>query len=164
MKTKEIALCGVFTALLFAAQVLLSVLPNIELVSLFIIVYTLVLGKKTVVVIYGFVLLEGFMYGFGVWWAAYLYVWTILYFIARLMRRNKSVVVWALTGGFFGLFFGFLCALPYAALGGPSAGTAWWIAGLPFDILHGIGNFITLLFLFKPAYYIIRKINNQQIF
>lgn len=65
---------GFLTAVVFAAQVVMGFLPNIELVTLLFILYTLVLGKKVFLIIYVFVFLEGFFYGFGLWWINYLYV------------------------------------------------------------------------------------------
>ena len=76
-KTWEIVVMGFLTAVVFAAQVVMGFLPNIELVTLLFILYTLVLGKKVFLIIYVFVFLEGFFYGFGLWWINYLYVWTI---------------------------------------------------------------------------------------
>lgn len=58
MKTREIVTMGILSAILLAAQVSLGFLPNIELVTLLLIVYTLVLKKKVFFVIYVFVLLE----------------------------------------------------------------------------------------------------------
>ena len=72
MKTREIVTMGILSAILLAAQVSLGFLPNIELVTLLLIVYTLVLKKKVFFVIYVFVLLEGMIYGFGLWWINYL--------------------------------------------------------------------------------------------
>ena len=46
MKTREIVIYGILSAVLLAAQVSLGFLPNIELVTLLLIVYTLVLKKK----------------------------------------------------------------------------------------------------------------------
>ena len=46
MKTREIVTMGILSAILLAAQVSLGFLPNIELVTLLLIVYTLVLKKK----------------------------------------------------------------------------------------------------------------------
>lgn len=158
MKTKDIVLCGLLAAVVFVLQVALGFLPNIEPVSILIIVFTLVLGRKTLLIIYTFALLEGIFYGFGIWWVMYLYVWTILYFIVRMMKKNQSVVIWAVVGGGFGLAFGALCAIPYAIAGGIGAGIAWWTAGLLFDIFHGIGNFFIILVLFRPVYSIVNRL------
>ncbi len=59
---KDIVICGLFAAVLLVTQVTLAALPNIELVSLLVIVYTLIFGKKTIPIIYIFALLEGLLY------------------------------------------------------------------------------------------------------
>lgn len=87
MKTREIVTMGILSAILLAAQVSLGFLPNIELVTLLLIVYTLVLKKKVFFVIYVFVLLEGMIYGFGLWWINYLYVWSVQAVITLLFRK-----------------------------------------------------------------------------
>ena len=95
MKTREIVTMGILSAILLAAQVSLGFLPNIELVTLLLIVYTLVLKKKVFFVIYVFVLLEGMIYGFGLWWINYLYVWSVQAVITLLFRKNDSVWFWS---------------------------------------------------------------------
>lgn len=159
MKTREIVTCGFLAAILLVVQVMLSFLPNIELVSLLVIVYTLVFQRKTLVILYTFALLQGLLYGFGIWWIMYLYVWTILYGIVRKFRKNENVILWAIIGGCFGALFGLFCSIPYAVAGGIGAGLAWWAGGLLFDIAHAVGNFFVILLLFKPLYYIVKKTN-----
>lgn len=51
---KDIAVCAFLAAILFVVQVMLGFLPNIELVSLLVILYTLEFRKKTLWVIYVF--------------------------------------------------------------------------------------------------------------
>ena len=57
MKTREIVIYGILSAVLLAAQVSLGFLPNIEIVTLLILVYTLVFRKKVFFIIYIFVFL-----------------------------------------------------------------------------------------------------------
>ena len=60
--SKRLAADGLLTAVLFVLQVALSYLPNIELVSLSVILYTLVLGKRFIPILMAFSLLEGLIY------------------------------------------------------------------------------------------------------
>lgn len=161
MRTKDIVILGLMSAILIVLQVALSFLPNIEMVSLLIILYTLILGPKTIYSIYVFVIAEGLIYGFGIWWFNYLYVWLILYFIAILFRKVTSPFYWAVISGFFGLSFGALCSIPYFITGGIPSGFAYWVNGIPFDLIHGPANFIIALILFKPLYHILSKANKQ---
>ncbi|WP_367565451.1 hypothetical protein [Lacrimispora sp.] len=157
MKIKDMAEISLLSALLLVLQIALNFLPNIELVTLFIILYTLLLGKKTLYIIYIFAVLEGIIYGFGIWWFMYLYVWTFLYFAVRYFKNNKNIIVWALLASFFGLSFGALCSIPYFLIGGMETGITWWIAGVPHDIVHGISNFVVVLVLFKPMFQVLQK-------
>lgn len=152
LTVKEVVLIALLSALLFVSQVGIAFLPNIEVVSLLVILYTLFFKKKTLYIIYIFALLEGFVYGFGIWWIMYLYVWTILWGIATLFKKEKSPVIWAFISGFFGLFFGTLCSVPYFITGGVGMGLSWIASGLMADIIHGVGNFFVALLLFKPLY------------
>lgn len=152
LTVKELVLIALLSALLLVAQVGLAFLPNIEVVSLLVILYTLFFKKKTLYIIYIFALLEGLIYGFGIWWIMYLYVWTILWGITLLFKEEKNPVIWAFISGFFGLFFGTLCSVPYFITGGVSMGLSWIVAGLQMDIIHGIGNFFVALLLFKPLH------------
>lgn len=147
----KMAADGLFAAVLFALQVSMLHLPNIELVSLMVILYTLVLGKRVLNILITFTILEGVFHGFGIWWVSYLYIWPILAGLTALLRQfDAPDWGYGILSSLFGLSFGFLCSLPYIA-GGPGAMFAWWIAGIPFDLVHGISNLIIGLVLFRPA-------------
>ncbi len=149
-KTRDIALAAAFGALLFVAQVALAFLPNIEVVSILVIVFTLTFGRSVIPMLGVFVLLEGLVYGFGIWWFSYLYLWPILAGISWLCRKVKGVFAWALISAAYGLCFGALCSIPYFLAGGWAAGVSYWVAGIPFDLAHCGGNFIAALALFVP--------------
>ena len=157
----EIVIYGILSAVLLTAQVSLGFLPNIEIVTLLILVYTLVFRKKVFFIIYIFVFLEGLIYGFGLWWINYLYVWSIQALITLLFRKNDSVWFWSILSGIYGITFGALCTIPYFAIGGISGAFAYWTSGLLFDIIHCISNFIVCLVLFKPIRYVLEKCIQQ---
>ncbi|HWT75402.1 MAG TPA: hypothetical protein VN258_11900 [Mobilitalea sp.] len=161
MKIKDIVIIGMLSAILVTVQVGLGFLPNVELVSALIILYTLILGRKTLYIIYIFVVLEGVIYGLGLWWFNYLYVWTVLYLIVRLLRKNSLPLFWAVISGAFGLGFGALCSIPYFITGGIPSGAAYWVAGIPFDLIHGVSNFIVTLLVFIPFQYIMKKMMSR---
>lgn len=147
MKTKELVRDAFLSALLLVLQVSLSWLPNIELVSLLMILYTLVFRRHVWIILYVFVILEGLIYGFGLWWFSYLYIWAILAVATYLFRRMESRLGWALLCGFYGLFFGTLTAIPIFLISGFATGVAYIISGIPFDLLHAGGNFLLALLL-----------------
>lgn len=154
---RDIAITGMMIATIEVAKNALAFIPNVELVSLLVILFTLYFGKKILFVIPAFILLEGCIYGFGLWWIMYLYVWPLLALITYIMRKQESVWVWAIMSGSFGLAFGALCSIPYIVLSGPKAAFAWWVSGIPFDILHCVSNFVLCLVLFNPLSKVMRK-------
>jgi energy-coupling factor transport system substrate-specific component len=149
-KAKQVSLVGLLSAILLAAQIALSGLPNIELVTLLITLFTLHFRRLTLYVIYVFALVEGLLFGFGLWWFSYLYIWTILYLVVWLFRTNTTLFVWVFINGMHGLLFGALSSLPYFVTAGIAGGAAYFIAGIPFDILHCVGNVCVSALLFRP--------------
>ena len=87
-KTKTLVEMALLTAVLVLAQVSLAALPNIELVSFLCIVYTRFYRSKALAIIYLFVLVEGLLFGFGIWWLTYLYIWTILWGVTMLFHKK----------------------------------------------------------------------------
>lgn len=147
---RQIALFGMLGALTFGAKVAMAGLPNIEPVSLFVMLFAVTFGWKALYPVYLYVLLEILLYGIQLWNINYLYVWTVLAAVAIAMRHLKNPLWWALLSGLFGLAFGLLCTPVYAAIGGFDYALRWWIAGLSFDLLHAIGNLVIALILFVP--------------
>jgi energy-coupling factor transport system substrate-specific component len=151
LNLRQIALFGMLGALTFGAKVAMSGLPNIEPVSLFVMLFAVVFGWKCLYPIYLYVLMEVMLYGINFWNINYLYVWVVLAVAAIAMRRLKNPLWWALLSGLFGLAFGLLCSPVYMAVGASiSYGIRWWLAGIPFDVTHAIGNFVIALVLFVP--------------
>lgn len=147
---RDLALYSLLGTILFAAKIAMAPLPNIEPVSLLVILLAVCLGWRGLYAVYLYVLLELLTWGFGLWSAAYLYIWLILFLGARLLRGMRSPFGWALLSGCFGLLFGFLGAPVYWIAGGWSAAVSWWISGIPMDLIHGAGNFCITLALFNP--------------
>ncbi len=160
---RTVAYTGIFAAIMVISQVVMAGLPNIELVSLLVIVYTIYDSRLAKASIAVFVLVQGLLYGFHMWWVAYLYVWYVLHFVILATKKHASPLFCAVVSGFFGLAFGTMSALPYFLSGGLGGGLSYIIAGIPFDILHCIGNFFLALFLFKPLCFVFGKLPKSHI-
>lgn len=148
---RRLVLAALMGALLVAGKQAMSGLPNIEPVSFLIVLYTLEFPRETPGAIAVFLVLQGVLYGFGIWWAMYLYVWFILMGVSWLLRRFDHALLWAAVSGLYGLCFGGLCALVYLVARDPAFALAWWLGGLPYDALHGAGNFVLMLLLYRPV-------------
>lgn len=146
----ELLVLAQLAAVLFVLKMAMALLPNLEPVTLLIIVYTLVFGRKAIYIIYIYVGLELLVWGIGLWNLNYLYIWLILFLLTRALGRMESRLGWAVLAGAFGLCFGLLCFPVYAIAGGWNYGITSWISGIPYDLIHCAGNFVLVLCLQKP--------------
>lgn len=145
-------------ALIFAAKLTLASLPNINLNSLLIILTTVFFGWRALYSVGVYVMLEGLVFGFGIWWFSYLYAWPVLVVIVMLLRKNDSVLVWAVVAGVYGLIFGPLMYILYFMVNGWHMVLAMWVSGIPYDLAHCAGNFVFTLVLYKPLYTVMAKL------
>ena len=159
ISVREIALFGVLGALTFAAKLVMSGLPNIEPVSLMVMLFAVTFGRKCIYPIYVYVAMEILVYGINLWNIYYLYVWLVLAVAAYLMRRSEEPLLWAILSAVFGLFFGALCGITdIFVLGGIAPAVAKWTSGVLFDVVHGVANFVIALLLFKPMRQLMEKL------
>ena len=147
---REVVLFGILGALTFGLKFVMAPLPNIEPVSLLVMLFGAVFGWKALYPVYLYVAMEILFYGFSLWNVYYLYIWAILLVMAILMRKTEKPLPWALVSAVFGLMFGALCAVADVFIGGFGYAIAKWVSGIPFDLLHCGGNFVMALVLFCP--------------
>ena len=158
---REITLYAMLGAMTFGAKYVMSWLPNIEPVSLMVMLFAVLFGIKCLYPVYIYVMLEILFYGFGLWNVNYLYIWLILAVAAYLMRKTTTPLAWALLSGCFGLFFGALCAPVDVVIGGFGYAVAKWVSGIPFDLAHGAGNFVIALLLFNPMRTLLQRLHSR---
>lgn len=148
LSTREIAVFSMLGAVMYASKMIMEIAPNIHLLGVFTIAFTVVYRKKALYPIYIYVLLNGIFCGFAAWWIPYLYVWTILWGAVMLLPGNipgkLRPVVYMAVCAVHGFLFGTLYAPAQAFLYGLSfkGMIAWIVAGLPFDFIHGVSNFV----------------------
>lgn len=167
LTAKDIALIGMMIAVIEVSKFALAQVPNVELTTFWIIMFTLYLGNRIFYVIPAFILIEGAVYGFHLWWIMYLYAWPLLALATMAMRKKNTYFGCIILSGVFGLLFGLLCSIPYIFVGafpsemngvagaggvlnGLRTAFTWWVAGIPFDLIHGIANIVIMLVLYYP--------------
>lgn len=162
MSVRTITRIALLSAILYVSKVALEFLPNIELVSLLVILYSLVFGWETILIVTVFNFFELIQWGFGTWWFSYLYVWPLLCVITMLLKNliKEEFVVWAMVSGGFGLIFGSLFAVLNIFIS-PAYAWSYFISGLPWDVVHCIGNFILMLIVGKPLFILLRILKNR---
>ncbi len=143
--------------MMFVSKIVMEALPNIHLLGMLTVTYTIVFRKKALIPIYTYVFLNGLFAGFNSWWVPYLYIWTVLWAVTMILPRNMpkgvACVVYPIVCALHGLCFGILYA-PVQALmyNFTFEQTLTWIAaGFTFDIIHTIGNFAVGLLIYPVS-------------
>ncbi|MFW6036065.1 MAG: hypothetical protein ACOCRZ_07405 [Halothermotrichaceae bacterium] len=159
MRVKDVALIGILSATLTAGKLALSYLPNIEIVTLLLIVYTVIFGlKRSIMASVIFSTTEVLIYGFSTWLLGYYIIWSLLIIITAFIQKTvKSEYGYAALAAIFGLFYGLFFAVVESFFYGTAYGISYWIRGIPFDIIHCASNFILVILLYKPLYNVLTK-------
>lgn len=163
---RETAVFGMLGALMYASKLIMEVVPNVHLLGVFTMVFTVVYRKKALYPIYVFVFLCGLFNGFATWWLPYLYLWTVLWgatmLLPRKMPKKIKPFVYMVVNACHGFLFGTLYAPAQALLYGLSFDgmIAWIIAGLPWDFVHGVSNFFCGI-LIVPLTVVLRRLEHD---
>ena len=152
LSVRQICTLALMGALIFATKFALAGIPNVNLNTVLIILCVVFYGWKTFYAVALYVLLEGLIFGFSIWWFSYLYAWPVITLVAMLFRKNDSPLLWAIVAGLCGLFFGPLMYILYFFINGWETAFSMWIAGIPYDLIHCASNFVLTLILYRPLY------------
>ena len=148
---REMVLYGLLGGLMTASQVAMAAVPNVHIVGVLVLLCAQVFGLRALYPVYVFVVLEILIFGLGLWNINYLYIWAILVLIGVVLKKTHAGRLgWAMAAGVYGMLFGALCAIPHFFMGGWSMAFAYWISGIPYDLLHGVSNFVLTLVLLPP--------------
>ncbi len=133
-------------AIMFASDIVMEALPNIHLVGMLTVLFSAVFRLRALIPLYIYVFLSGLVYGFSAWWIPYIYIWLPPWALVMLVPQNApravKATVYPLITALHGFLFGVLYAPAQALMFGLDFDgmIAWIIAGIPFDITHGISN------------------------
>ena len=160
------ATVGIMAATLTAGKLALSFLPNVEIVTLFLALYSYSFGALGLLASFVFVITETLIYGFGSWVIAYFVYWPAVAFVfmllgflgvrGRVIPTGAAVLLTAVFGVLtslveIGLFSGFFDNFAYRF-------SVYYLRGIAFYAVHTVSNAVIFLFLFKPLRKVIEGI------
>ena len=168
LKIREIAVFGMLGAIMYVSKLIMEMFPNIHLLGAIIVAITVVYRTKALCPIYVFVFLNGLFSGFTTWWIPYLYIWTVLWGFAMLIPKSipKKIrpIVCMAVSSLHGFLFGILYAPAQAIMFGLNFKgiITWIIAGFPFDLIHGVSNFICGILIY-PMIIALKRVSTDKI-
>lgn len=167
--TRYTALIGMMAATVECAKLALAALPNIEVVSLLIALYSYVFGWAGVLAALVFVFIEPLVWGMGTWFISYLIYWPILALVFLFFGKSKSSNRFIITAAavIMTFFFGILTSLVDIGLFSGSFDRffyrfgIYYARGILFYSLHICSNFVIFLFAFPPLKKFVFKVKKS---
>lgn len=154
---KSIALVGIMAATVECGKLVLSMIPNVEVVTILLALYGYVFGHLGVISAFVFVSIEPLIYGFGTWVVSYYLYWPLVAFTFMLLARLKVKNRFIITGVALVLtfLFGVMTSLVDVGLLSGYFDKFWYrfsvyyARGAVFYIVQMLCNAVLFLFLFK---------------
>lgn len=164
MRVKDLVLYALLSAILVLSKEIISFLPNIEIVTCLLMVYTSVFSLKAslwISLLFSFI--QSLLYGVGTWTIVYFVIWPLLCCLFSWLQTilEKKIDYLAFFGALFGLCFGSFFAIPYFWIGGTQGFVAYILNGLIFDCIHAISNYILILLLYEPLKKSCQRLNDH---
>ena len=163
-RVKDITIIAAFAAILFIQEQALSFLPNIQLTVFLLVLYSKVFKLwKVLVIIAIHVLLDNlFMGSFSFYYFPFMLLgWsTVPIIINVFFKNNDNPIVLAFIGFGCAFIYSWMFAIPQVLFTETDI-FAYLIADSLFEVILAVGSFITILWLFKPCYKIIKDIESK---
>lgn len=154
---QRLAILAILTALAMVGRILLQFIPNVQPVTAILIIITLTLGTADgIIVAIGSIFLSNLLLGMGPWTLAQILSFIIIILITGIFIRpiylpHKNWKHLFISGfAFFtGILYGFIISIITVKMMGINNFWAYYLAGIPFDIMHGLGN-LAFYFILEP--------------
>ncbi|MCF7932292.1 MAG: hypothetical protein K9K93_03905 [Acholeplasmataceae bacterium] len=160
---KDTVLLAMCAAVLFVQQLALSFLPNIQFSVLLVVLYTRLFGfRKTTLIIIVHTIVVNLFSPFGpvipVFLPAMFIAWMLVpVLLSTVLRKVVSPYGLAFFGLIYGMIYGWVF-VPFAVFLTQAPFEAYVGMDIPFQILMGISNFVTILWLYEPLHKVLRRL------
>lgn len=165
----DVATCAMMSAMLTAVKLALSWIPNVEAVSVLIVVFALGFGlRRTLTAVNCFILTEIILYPAHIWILCYFIHWNtlaiVVYFVGKI--KENSILL-AIVVAFLTFLFG-VSTTTFEVLVGNSIYSFWkafairYAAGTWYFVTHIVCNFLTVSILTPVLLPVVRKLLKSQ--
>ncbi|MFI3229576.1 MAG: hypothetical protein R3Y23_05375 [Bacillota bacterium] len=167
--TKRLVLIGMLSASITSGKLALAVIPNVEIVTLLIMAYTIVFGLKislpTTLI---FVTTEMLIYGVNTWIISYYIHWCLIAVVTAAVYaifKDKHYIPYVITAtlltAMFGVLTSFFDTIFYANSSWSyfwSSFTIMYLRGVSFYVTHIVSNTIVVALGLFPLVSVMKKL------
>jgi len=163
--TRILTMIACLAALSIVGRIYTVGIPNVQPSTTIIICVSLVFGIRigltlAIITVFG----SNLVLGFGPFMIMQLIAWCAVAFVSGLLGKVYKKIpfpILAVYSAFMGLFYGFIVSLNMLFIGDWFMFVAYYVAGIPFDIYHAVGNFLFFLVLGPIIIKIMEKEKNK---
>jgi len=159
VNTYKITILALLAALAVVGRSVFVFIPNVQPVTAIIIICGLILGPGAAVILAILTtFLSNMILGMGIWSVWQITSWGLIGIISGLLGKlfkKVPIFVIILFAAFSGYFYGFIISLTTYQISGKF--WPYYLAGLPFDTNHAIGNVVFIIVLYPTISYLLKK-------
>ncbi|HLR80008.1 MAG TPA: ECF transporter S component [Bacillota bacterium] len=159
MNTYKITLLAFLAALAVVGRAIFSFLPNIQPVTSIIIICGIVLGPVAAILLALLTtFLSNMILGMGIWTIWQVIAWALIGFLSGMIGKYSTKLPLYIIVSFSfmsGYIYGLIISLTTYQVTGKFL--PYYVAGLPFDTYHAVGNAIFMVLLYPFVSYLLRK-------
>ncbi|MGJ9456851.1 ECF transporter S component [Oceanobacillus sp. CF4.6] len=150
MNTYKITIIALLAAIAIAGRYVFQFIPNVQPVTALIIICGIILGPLSAILLaIVTTFLSNMLMGMGIWTLWQIISWGIIGVLSGLLSKifkRVPLFITVLFAVFSGYLYGFVISLTNYQI----TGQFWpyYIAGLPFDTSHAIGNAVFIILLY----------------
>ncbi|HHX69289.1 MAG: ECF transporter S component [Miniphocaeibacter sp.] len=166
MSSRKLTFLSLLSAATIAGRIFFQFLPNIQPVTSIIIFTAIYFSFIDAILLNILVIFISNLYlGFGIWTIYQIVSYGIIILIASILKNFKKFKTSILLQSIYCLFSGFIFGFVYSLLISSMFASlkSYWVyllADIPFNLLHGIGNFVIYLIIVPILLNITKKYFN----
>ncbi|WP_192987915.1 ECF transporter S component [Carnobacterium mobile] len=166
LSIQRLTLLAMMTTLCQVSRLVFQFLPNVQPVTVILIILTLSLGVSDgLIVAVLSIFISNLTLGMGVWTIAQIISFVLLVLVTGVVIKpffkHLPFLIMVLYAVLMGYLYGFIISLVQAPFFGIQNFWIYYISGLPFDTLHAIGNGGFYLILAPILFPLLKKFSEK---
>lgn len=156
MSNKRIALLALLTGATVLGRIVMAPVPNVQPVTVILIFLSIYMGLTDALIVNALVIFISNMYlGFGPWTFYQILSYSIIiflsFFLSKIKKFKDSILLQTVFAVFSGIFYGLIISIFTATMFSKTSNFfVYYLNGLYFDIMHGVGNGVLYLLFIPP--------------
>ncbi|WP_440897546.1 ECF transporter S component [Amphibacillus sp. Q70] len=153
MNVRKLTMLSMLISIAVIGRIYMTFIPNVQPLTTIIMITAVIMGRTNGILVATVSIIVSNLYlGFGIWTFPQIISYSLIAIICgsfcRLKDKKYFVYLLALIGVFAGYFHGLIMSLfEYLIFGNF---WAYYLAGIPFDTYHAVGNLLISLILYHP--------------